>query len=308
MDIGVIINQMVQLFLVIGVGYILNKLDIFDTLLNKKLSTLLLSVTTPCLILSSVITSSDYAPMNEVVVMLLITIAMYTLLPIFSFFLVKLLRIPKEKQGLYMFMTVFSNVGFMGFPVIESIFGSEAIFYAAIINMGFNLMIYSVGVLMMNYGTKRHTRIELKSLLSPGVIASLLAFFFYLTRISVPSVIGDTVALIGSITTPIAMLLIGSTLATIPVKEIFSDFIIYPYTFIKQILLPVVAFPLLSYFVKDTYILGISFIILAMPIANSAVLFSIEYDGDVDTASKSVFLTTLVSVITIPLLVYFYLL
>lgn len=308
MDIYVIIEQMIQLFLVMSVGYLLYKIGILDKPTNKKLSTLLLSVTTPCLILSSVFTSEGYAPMDEVIVMLLITLALYTIVPLIGIVVIKCMRVPKEQFGLYLFMLVFSNVGFMGFPVIESIFGSEAIFYAAIINMGFNFTIYSMGVMMLNHGTERSSKIEMKSFLSPGVIASLVAFFFYITRISVPSVIGNTTALIGGVTTPVAMLLIGSSLATIPVKEVISDGRVYVFSIIKQIIIPVIAFPIFSFFVKDTYLLGISFIILAMPVANSAVLFSLEYGGDVNTASKSVFVTTLLSVATIPMLVYFYLL
>lgn len=307
MDIIVIINQMIQLFLVLAIGYMLNKIHIFDQVLNKKLTTLLLSVTTPALIINSVLSNDNKAPFNEVAVAFIVVIVVFTVLPIISYVLVKAMRIPKKQQGLYMFMTVFSNVSFMGFPVLQAIFGDGSIFYAAIFNMGFNLVVFSLGIIMMNYGNENHVKVSIKNVLTPGVIASIIALFIYFTNLQFPTVIVHTFSMIGDITTPLAMLLIGSTLANMPLKEVFNDYRIYPYTIIKQFLIPIAAFPLLSLFIKDTYLLGITFIVISMPVANSAVLFATEYGGDLKLAAKVVFLTTLVSVVSIPALVYIFL-
>lgn len=113
--------------------------------------------------------------------------------------------------------------------------------------------------------------------------------------------------MIGDITTPIAMLLIGSTLATIPVKEVFTEVRIYPYTILKQIVIPVIAYPILNAFIRDPLILGVSLIMLAMPVGNIAVLFATEYQKDVALAAKAVFMTTLLSIVTIPVIVALFL-
>lgn len=307
MDIMVVINQMIQLFIVIALGYFLNRIGIFDQTLNKKLTTLLLSVTTPAMILNSVLSNQNSASLNEVAMVFIVAIAVFTILPIVSFVLVKIMRIPVKQQGLYMFMTVFSNIGFMGFPVMQAIFGNEAVFYTAIFNMGFNLLVFSLGIVMMNYGNENKVELNIKNVLTPGVIASIIALIIYFTKITFPIVIVNTCSMIGNITTPIAMLLIGSTLANMPIKEVFNDIRIYPYTIVKQVLLPVLAFPILQFFIQDTYLLGITFIMIAMPVANSAVLFATEYGGDIKLAAKTVFITTLLSVVTIPTLVYLYL-
>lgn len=307
MDIVVIINQMIQLFLVITLGYILNKLGIFDQTLNRKLTTLLLNVTMPAMILNSVLVNNSDASISKVITIFIVVIIVFTILPVVSYVLVKGIRIPKKQQGLYMFMTIFSNIGFMGFPVLQSIFGDESVFYAAIFNMVFNLLVFTLGVIIMNYGNEKRINISIKSVLTPGVIASMVALVIYFTNISFPVVISNTCGMIGNITTPIAMLLIGSTLANMPLKEVFNDFRIYPYTIIKQIILPIIAFPILAFFIKDTYLLGITFIVVSMPVANSAVLFATEYGGDIKLAAKVVFLTTLVSVASIPALVYLFL-
>lgn len=307
LDIQVILMQMIQLFLVIGVGYILFKLNILDVDFNKKLTTLLLSVTTPALIVSSVLTTTDYLPIKDILFVFLVGIIIYIALPIIGFIIVKIMRIPMPQQGLYIFMTVFSNIGFMGFPVMKAIFGNDAVFYTAIFNMLFNLFVFTVGTIIMGYGTGKKTQMKLKNLLSPGVIASLLALLIYMTRLQFPDVLSSTVIMIGDITTPIAMLIIGSTLANIPIKEVFGELRLYPYTLIKQVILPILAYPILSLFIKDPLILGVTLIMISMPVANTAVLFATEYDGDVSLAAKSVFMTTLLSIITIPLIVALFL-
>lgn len=307
MDIQVILMQMIQLFLVIGLGYFLFKVKILDVELNKRLTTLLLTVTTPALILSSVLSTTEYLPYTDILFVFLVGILVYIALPILGWILVKIMRIPLPQQGLYIFMTVFSNIGFMGFPVMKAIFGNDAVFYTAIFNMLFNLLVFSVGTGIMGYGTGRKMKFNPKDLLSPGVVASLIALVIYMGKIQFPDVISSTVTMIGDITTPIAMLIIGSTLANIPLEEVFSELRIYPYTVIKQVIIPVLAYPILRLFIQDPLILGVTLIMISMPVANSAVLFATEYDGDVSLAAKAVFMTTLLSIVTIPFIVALFL-
>ena len=307
MDIQVILMQMIQLFLVIALGYFLFKMKLFDVDLNKKLTSILLTVTTPAMIVSSVLSTTVTQGLSDIVFVFILGFGIYLIMPILGFFIVKVLRIPLSQQGLYIFMTVFSNIGFMGFPVMKAIFGHEAVFFTAIFNMIFNLFVFTVGVVIMNYGTGQKVKLNPKNLLSPGVIASLVALFIYFTGIKLPDVLSSTITMIGDITTPMAMLLIGSTLATIPIKEVFTELRIYPYTIIKQIIVPIIAYPILKMFVGDPLILGIALIMISMPVANSAVLFATEYDGDISLAAKTVFMTTLLSVVTIPIIVALFL-
>lgn len=307
MDIQVILMQMIQLFLVIALGYFLFKIKLLDVDLNKKLTTLLLSVTTPAMIVSSVLSTTVTQGLNDILFVFAVGFAIYLIMPVLGFFVVKVLRIPLPQQGLYIFMTVFSNIGFMGFPVMKAIFGNEAVFFTAIFNMIFNLFVFTAGIMIMNYGTGQKVKLDPRNLLSPGVIASLVALLIYFTGIKLPNVLSSTVTMIGDITTPMAMLLIGSTLANIPLKEVFSELRIYPYTIIKQIIVPIIAYPILNMFIGDPLILGITLIMISMPVANSAVLFATEYEGDVSLAAKTVFMTTLLSVVTIPLIVALFL-
>ncbi|MCW5336067.1 AEC family transporter, partial [Pseudomonas aeruginosa] len=106
------------------------------------------------------------------------------------------------------------------------------------------------------------------------------------------------------LTTPLAMLLMGATLAAMNVKEIFNDWRVYPYAVIKQLGLPLLMWPLLKWVIKDPFILGITFLLAAMPVANMSVLFATEYHRDEKLAAKNVFITTLLSIITVPMVIY----
>ncbi|WP_343339261.1 hypothetical protein TPELB_16030 [Terrisporobacter petrolearius] len=302
MDIGVIVNQMLVLFIVMIIGYITNKKNILDVNVNKKISSLLLNITAPALILSSVVNRNKAGDPKLVLDIAVLAIILYAILPFLGIVLAKILKVPKEDENLYQFMTIFSNVGFVGFPVIESIFGSEAVFFAAIINLVFNVFCYSYGIYLISESNK--LSFDIKTLINPGIIVSIIAIIIYITNIEVPLVIKETTSMIGGITTPLAMMLIGSSLGEIPIKEVFLEKRLYPYTFIKQIIMPIIFFLILKPFVTNELILGIIIIVSAMPVATITIMFCNEYEGNISLASKTIFITTLCSVVTIPALVY----
>lgn len=302
MDIMVVINQMIQLFLVIGLGYFMQKKKILNDEVNTKLNYIVISITTPALIFSSVC-STTITDKSIVIYTLAVATAVYVVLPIVSFILVKIMRIPMHQKGLYMFMTIFSNTGFMGFPIMKALFGNDAVFYTALFNILFNLEVFTLGVILMNYGKNVRMKLNPKNLLSPGIIASIIAIFIYFLEIPIPSILANTFEMVGDMTSPLAMIIIGATLANIRIKELFMELRLYYFTIIKQVILPILFFPLIAYFIKDPLIQGITLVNIAMPVGNSAVLFAKEYGGDVELAAKSIFITTLVSVFTIPLIV-----
>lgn len=307
MDVTVVLFQMIQLFLVMSLGYLLNKIHILDEDFNKKLTKLLLNVTMPALILSSVFNADASQSLSNVITVFALGLAIYIILPFVGFGIAKLIRAPKNQQGLYIFMTTFSNIGFMGIPVMRAIYGEQALFYTAIYNMMFNLFLYTIGASLMTYGTGKKNQINLKQFLTPGMIASVLALIVYITKFEAHSIIANTCAMVGDITSPIAMLIIGSTLAKIPLKEVFTEFRVYPYTIIKQIIIPAISYYLLRMFVTDSLVLGVTLIVIAMPVANTAVLYATEYKADEALAAKTVFITTLLSIITIPVIVALFL-
>lgn len=297
-------HSMIQLFLIMALGYLLYKVKITDADINRKLTRIILDVTCPALILSSVIEQSGDRDMGNVVVAMIYTAAFFIVVPLFAILLVKIMRIPKEQQGLYMFMTTYSNVGFMGFPVTNALFGPEGVFYAAIFNIGFNLATFTIGVIQINYGIKgdddKERLIDLKKLLSPGVVFSILALVIYLLNIPVTEDIAVVCDMVGGITSPLAMILVGGTLASIEIRSVFTEYRIYPFMVIKQILLPLGVCFLMGLFVKEPMLRNAFTVLALMPVANNSVMFSILYGNNEQIAARNVFITTLAAIITVP--------
>jgi hypothetical protein len=293
---------MVQLFLVLGLGYLAAKREVANQNFGTQLSRFILSITIPCLMIASTATMPADTDSQEILLMFEVSILFYLIMPFIAYLIVRLIGIKKEQRKLYMYMTIWSNVGFMGFPVIAAIFGESAIFYATIFNLIFNVSNFTLGIMLMSKDGK--AALNLKNFLSPGIVASLLAVAMVAADIHLPAVLNSTVKMVGDTTTPLAMIVIGVSLAGISFKSVFTEIRLYPYLLIKQLLLPVLAYLLLKNFITNPYILGIAVIIIAMPVATSAVLFANRYDNDVALATKGVFITTLASVVTIPLITY----
>ena len=302
MNITVVLNQMIVLFIVMVIGYVASKNNILDEYVNKKISSLLLNITSPALVLSSVLNQSKMGNSKLVLNVVILGVILYAVLPFIGIFLSKVLRVSKEDEKLYQFMTIFGNTGFMGFPVIQSIFGTEAVFFAAIVNLIFSALCYSYGLYLICDNGK--VNFDYKKLINPGIICSIISIIIYITKINVPVIIKETTSLVGNITTPLAMILIGSSLAEIPMKEVFAEKRLYLFTFIKQIIIPIIFYLILRPIVSNELILGVIVVISAMPVATMTIMFCNEYGGNINLASKTIFITTLSSVITIPTLVY----
>lgn len=306
MDTNVIVSQMIILFLILALGYFIFKIKLVDDNFTKQFSALVIKVTMPALLLSSVLDITERQPLRDVLTSFGIAVALFFIvMPIVGFLLAKLFRVKRNSTGLYVFMATFSNVGFMGFPVISALAGEVGLFYAAIYNLVFNVAVFTLGVWLVNHGKDGESSgFDIKLLMSPGVIAALLAIALYSMNIKLPVLLCDTIRSVGSITSPSAMLIIGCTLAKMDVKTVFSDWRLYPWILIKQIVIPILLWIPLAMIIKNEILLTVTFILFLMPVANNAVLFANTYNGDAELAARSVFLTTLFSLLTVPICVW----
>lgn len=303
MDINVVITQMIILFLLMIVGYSSLKLKVISISFKDDLSNFIINVTMPLMIISSVTSSSPDSSAGEVLLVFVISFLTYLILPVVAFLLTKILKVPRMDRNLYLYITIFSNVGFMGFPVIKSIFGDQATFYTAIFNLTFNLLNFSLGMALMSEDRKGSFR--LKNFLKPGIVASVLAIVLFFSKISLPAPLVLTMKTLGDTTTPMAMVVIGMSLSQLPLKSVFKELRLYPYTIIKQVIIPLLTWLVLRNFITNELILGVTVIVIAMPAATSTVLFANIYHKNTELAAKSVFITTLASLITIPIIAFF---
>ncbi len=301
MEISSIVNQMLVLLVLLIVGVAAYKTGITDDTANQKLSRLLLHVVQSAMILGSVMGTELTMGAIDVLLILLYTFIMYALLIALALLVPKVLRVKEPAAGMYRFATVFGNVGFMGFPIIASVFGSEAVFYAALCNMPFNLLIYTLGIVFVS-GEKR--AFDWRLFVNAPLIATLIALIIFFFQIPVPGFLSEAVNLLGDMTVPMAMLVIGASLGKMPLREVLGDWRIYAFAPIRLILAPVLVWFVLHFFVTDATVLGTIVLLAATPVAANATMICIEYGGDQALASRSVFVTTVLSVVTIPLVAY----
>jgi predicted permease len=196
---------------------------------------------------------------------------------------------------------VFSNAGFMGFPVVEALFGKTGLFYASIYLMPYRILMWTLGVaLFLKGGSKGSMK---KILLNPSIITTFLGIIIFLSPVKIPEVLNSAFDMVGSTTTPLSMIVIGALVADVKFKEVFSGFAVFYLSFIRLIALPVLVFFILRLFNANKIVIDIMTILTAMPAGTMTAMLSERYGGNSSFASKCVFVTTALSTVTIPLIV-----
>lgn len=300
MDFFVVVNSIIVLFILMAVGYASYKAKIINRSAAGGLSSFLVNISLPCLIIISM-----QIPLNEEIFantmeMFLIAGIYYALSFVFALIVPKFFVKSDLERGVYRFMLVFSNLGFMGIPVTIAMFGEEAAFYTSLFMLPFGLLVFSAGILMLRPDMGKY--FDKKLILNPGIIASLAGLLFFFTGYSIPEPFFNVIDTLGSMTTPLAMVVVGALLAAMPIKEMFSDTKIYIMSAFRLLVIPFALFLLLRPFVDDPLMLGIPVILAAMPVAANAVLLAEEYNVDSNAASKGVFISTLMCLATIPII------
>lgn len=310
-DMTVLVNQLIQLFLIICIGYFVFKIGILNETVNKQINSLVINVTMPFMIISSVLSMTERPETSTIISLFVVSIGFFIIMPVLSFIIVKIMlktiHIVKARQGVYMFMLIFSNVGFMGMPILQAACGengSTAVFYAAVLNIFFNLSVFTYGVIIIGYGDTIETTLKLKDLISPGILCSILAIILYALNIHFPSTIESAIDTIGDLTSPLAMILVGSTLASMKLKEVFNEWRVYIFTIIKQFVLPILLYPVFRFCIEDDLLFNVMFIEFLMPIANIALMLATQYNLDNKFVSKTIFISTLMSLVSIPVVMY----
>ena len=309
MNLSSIFLTMLQLFLIMLVGWVGHKSGILPEPTQNALTKLVVYITTPCTILYSVLSNDNLPSAGALVQMILISTACYVLVGALSILAVKLLRITPGSKGTYVCMLLFTNCGFIGFPVVQAIYGASAVFYAAVVNIPYYPLLYTFGVWMLTRDAaavgseQKKVQLNLSTLISPCMVASLLAIVFALTGWKLPSFLTDTISSIGNITTPGALLVIGISIAKQPIREMLGSAKIYLMSLVRLVILPIIVWLALRPIISDPTLLGVIVVIFAMPCATMITMLASEYHSDEASSVKGVFITTVLSMITIPLLV-----
>jgi hypothetical protein len=318
---SVFLSSLVSLVVCAVAGFICRKARILDDAFISGLTTLLVKVALPCTIFISMMRPFSRTLLAESGATFFLSTAVYLFGGLLGLTALKIIKYikrnapPPEAGGtgeayanIMVFVLIFANVGYMGFPVIQAVFGEEGMIYASMANASFNILAFSLGVHMFQKHAGRETNGAISSsakkllLSNVALISACIGFIFFVTGFRLPQPVNGGIAMIGAMTTPISMLLIGSILAKNPLKTLFDDWKIFPVMAARLLVIPVIAFYILRLFIVNTVMLGVIVVLTAMPAASLTAIFAEKYKSETALASKLVAFSTLLSVLTVPVI------
>lgn len=304
MDFFLTLQNVSVLFLLIIVGYIVGKLKIVDENGQKQLTQLILKVTMPATIILAMQIKLEQERINTMLQILLIMVICYTLITLFAYFVTRRYPLADNQKDVHMVGLMLSNTSFMGYPIVLALLGPEALFYAVIAaGLVFEIVSWTIGTMIIGRTSTQQSSSNLKNaLLNPGVISIAIGLIFFLTQMSIPEPINSTMRMLGQVSSPGAMLVVGLMLSRSNIKEALANKTLYITAAIKLLVTPL----LILFTLRFLGITGIRQVIpvlmLSMPTATYVAMFSANLGNDGKMASHLVFVTSLFSVLTIPII------
>ena len=299
---------MLTLFAIVVVGYVAGKLGYLGGEFDRQLSRLVINITCPALILSSAMTGT-LPDRRFILPLLLISIITYAILTGAAFFLPRYLTKKKVDEGTIGFALMFGNVGFMGYPVVASIFGHEAVFYAAVLNVVNTFAVFTIGtILITGKSDVEGKHFQKKVLYSTPMFAAYLTMAIVALEIdNIPEVISQPLTMLGNITVPAALLIIGSSMSSLPLRSLLGNSSIYATTLMRLVVVPLTMYYLCRALGFSETVVNINTVVIAMPVATYGTILCLRHEKDASLMTEVTFITTLCSMLSIPLLVMFFL-
>lgn len=302
MQIITLVQQMIILIGYMAVGFIGGKTKIINEDSTRFLSSLVIMLINPCQVASSTMRAVHTMTYTDLLLLIVIAVALYFAIIFASLFLPKLLRTDGAQANAYKYMLPFSNIGFLGYPVITSLFGDEGKPYVTMFILVFYFFVFTYGKAAIS-GEK--LKIDFKTFCHPMIIGCTIGLIIYVTNLQVPEIIYKFGSTVGSMATPLSMIVIGASLAFTDPVEVFRPWQIYVLALIKLIIIPIIVWFVLGIFLKKGMLRTITTIIFAMPAASNSAMLAYKYGGDTKLTASGVFITTLLSAFTIPVIAFF---
>lgn len=294
----VLLQQMCILFIYIVIGYAACKKGYFDQEFGKKLSWLVVNIANPIMAISAVVNSESTITRHDFYTTVLLAVISYIFLLILAHILPALIRVPKADRGVYKVMSTFNNIGFIGFPIIAAAYGNGALIYAVPFSIMFNILAYTWGIQTLKGGSEKG---QWKMIINVGTIGGVIAIVLFFLQSPMPQMICSLTAGLSNLTGPLSMMVIGISLADIKFQELFTDVRLLKFAFVKLLIVPIIAMLIICRVVDNQLICEVCLIMMGTPAASMCAMLSQQYGGDYELAARGVALTTIFSVVTIPI-------
>lgn len=290
-------NVLVMLSLML-IGFVLTKKGILTDVGIKQITELVLRVAVPCLIINSYQRKFDPAMAKNLGIAILFSLAIHILYILIVPLIFR--KKPDKTDRINKFSVIYSNCGFMALPLIDSLYGSEGVFYAVAYVTVFNVLYWTQGIYIYTNDIKQLS--VKKAILNPGVLGVIVGMTLFFTQITLPLPIGKTVEFMASVNTPLPMIILGTYLVNLNIRETLKNLSLWVVTALRLVILPVLTIFIISFLNMETTMSMPLVLACSCPVAAVTTLFAVRYDLDSEYSSQAVSFTTLLSVITIPVI------
>lgn len=301
----VILTKILIIFAMAGVGFGANKLKLLPDESNQYLISLLINITSPCMLITS-ITSKDLTPstFTATLQVLIGTVIFFLLGMALSYVIVRSMKAPLRDQGVYMILLTTVNTGFMGFPITKAAFGNEGLYFMAISNIVLNIYLYSLGILQLNTGSGKFKGLAatLRPMINPCAIAAVAGIGMLFAGIHIPSALHEFLVTIGDITIPLSMIVVGVQLGGSKLRQVIRNKRLLAVSLLSLILWPLLTFLAVNWLPIQTMSKLILTYAAAFPSAVIIVALAAQEGKNAGLAAEGVALTTLLSMGTLPVI------
>lgn len=296
-----LIKTLLTFFLLVLFGFFIKKINLVSDKTVDELSDVLLKIILPSSIIASGFEGKN-SDIKSVWLSLVIISICYVFFFVFSFIVFRGIIKDKVKRNLAINMSVFANTGFIGFPLVNAIFGSGGMIYAVVYNLLYNIFMYTIGIRL--FGDEKGRKLDIKAIiLNPLTIASLFALVLFFLPLDGGGVVEDFLSTIGGMSGPLSMMLVGSWLIGVDLKSVLKKPLCYLVSLMRLLILPLFVFFVLTFLGTDEIMKNTITLISAIPVGTLNVIFAKKYGGDAVFANETMIQTLVFSVVTIPLIV-----
>lgn len=299
----VILGKIISMFAIVFVGYGANRLNWLPNESVKYLSNLLINIAAPCVMLVALNGQElTHKTASLTGIILLLTLGLCVLCTALGFLVVKILKIPLDRQGVYVFSLTYSNNGFLGMAVAQTVFGSQGMFVMVIANIALGVCIYTIGMLTVTYGTtgKVSFKDSLKSMWNVPLGASVLGLLLFLLQIRLPGMAVDFMSLMGNMMVPLSMVIIGVQLADSGLLYTLKQKGLYNVSLLRLVVMPAIVFPLMLALRVPVMVTAVMTLTAALPPASLGPVLTAKYGGNTTLAAGCVSLGTFFSLFSVP--------
>ena len=323
MSLSIIVQQMGVICILVAIGIYLQKRGVADALTTKNISTIVVDVCNPALILASILAGGITATHKDLLIAAALGAGLYALLVVLGFVLPHLLRVEPDKRRFYNLMTVYTNTGFLGIPIARAVLPANSILYVIVVNVFYSLLFYTHGMAILGSGRsngqgdgqdasqdeeqgkgkeKQHRTNPLRGALNAGTIMAIAALVVFWFDLKLPPILANTISYVGNATVFLSMALLGINIARSQVTKHLRDARIWAYIALRMVLLPTIIVLVMHACSFDPAATLAMCLMAAVPVGNLPMIQAERIGEDTSTLASAIAVTTAVSMVTITVL------